>query len=248
MTTHGGGFRRKGDTQGRDGVHKTVDIELGADILGANRRIAEDNARLLAKAGVHSFDFMGSTGSGKTLLIEALIERLKGMGVRCAAITGDVAGDDDYRRLTAHGIRAANVNTDKDCHLDAHRVDHALEHLDLKGMDVLFVENVGNLVCPADFPLGTEKRIVMCSVTEGDDMIRKHPVIFMLADIVVINKVDLASAIEVDPQILVRDLLRIRPGAKYVLTDAKHGKGVDELLALMGIDRLTPRGNTCAQV
>jgi hydrogenase nickel incorporation protein HypB len=216
-------------------MHKTVDIALGADMLAANARIAEENLRLLRAKGIASFDFMGSIGSGKTLLIERMVDILKKKGRKAAAIAGDVAGDDDYSRYRKHGIPAVNVNTGKECHLDAHLIDHALEDLKLDDVEVLFVENVGNLVCPTDFPLGTDKRVVVISVTEGDDMVRKHPVIFSTADLIVINKVDLAKIIEVDPKILIRDARKIRPKAPIFLTNAKTGQGVPELMKAMGI-------------
>jgi hydrogenase nickel incorporation protein HypB len=216
-------------------MHKTVDIALGADMLAANARIAEENLKLLRAKGIASFDFMGSIGSGKTLLIERMVDILRKKGRKAAAIAGDVAGDDDYSRFRKHKIPAVNVNTGKECHLDAHLIDHALEDLKLDGLDVLFVENVGNLVCPTDFPLGTDKRVVVISVTEGDDMVRKHPVIFSLADLIVINKVDLAKIIEVDPKILVRDARKIRPKAPIFLTNAKSGQGVPDLMKAMGI-------------
>jgi hydrogenase nickel incorporation protein HypB len=223
---------------GGHSVHKVVDLELGVDILAANKRIAEENAGLLDKNGIKSFDFVGSIGSGKTLIIEAIIEELKKGpkgGPKVACVAGDVAGDDDYRRFKKHKVMAENLNTDKECHLDAHLVSHALEHLDLKKIDVLFIENVGNLVCPTDFPLGVQKRILVISVTEGDDMVRKHPVIFRLSDIIVINKVDLAKIMEVDPKGLVRDAKTVRPDAKIFLTDARHGKGIKELMKAMGL-------------
>jgi hydrogenase nickel incorporation protein HypB len=114
-------------------------------------------------------------------------------------------------------------------------VDHALEKLDLGAIDVLFIENVGNLVCPADFPLGSRTRITMVSVTEGDDMVRKHPVLMGSSDILVINKVGLAGIMEVDPDILKKDANRICPHVPVVLTDAKLGTGLEELLSLMGL-------------
>jgi hydrogenase nickel incorporation protein HypB len=206
-----------------------VDVELGANILGANKRIADDNNAMLKSRGILSFDFVGSIGSGKTLIIEKMIEALKASGKRVGCIAGDVAGDDDYKRFVKRGAVAENVNTGKECHLDAHMVDHALEHLKLDGIDVLFIENVGNLVCPGDFPLGADKRVVVISVTEGDDMVRKHPLIFTIADVIVINKLDLASAVDVDPQVLVRDARNLNARAPVILTDAKHGAGLEEL-------------------
>ena len=209
-------------------------MELGANILGANKRIADDNHAHLKSHGIRSFDFVGSIGSGKTLIIEKMIEALKAGGKRVGCIAGDVAGDDDYKRFVKRGAVAENVNTGKECHLDAHMVDHALEHLKLDEMDVLFIENVGNLVCPGDFPLGADKRVVVISVTEGDDMVRKHPLIFTIADLIVINKIDLAGAVDVDPQILVRDARNLNSRAPVILTDAKHGSGMDELKQALG--------------
>lgn len=209
--------------------------EMEADILSANRKLAEQNRERLRKNGVVGIDFLGSIGSGKTLLIEQLSKILREKGLGVAAIAGDVAGDDDYTRFKKHGIEAVNINTGKECHLDAHLVEHALENLELKGIDVLFIENVGNLVCPADFPLGSEKRAVVISVTEGEDIVRKHPLIFSQADVIVINKVDLAQAIEVDPMVLVKDAKRINPNAEIILTDARHGKGLTELLMALEI-------------
>lgn len=211
-------------------MHKTVDIKLGADILEANSELANRNSLRLKEAGVKAFDFMGSIGSGKTLLLEGLIELLKEQDVRPGAIAGDVSGNDDYLRFKGHGIPVANINTDKDCHLDAHRIEHILEEFDLSMVDILFIENVGNLVCPADFPLGTEKRVVVISVTEGDDMVRKHPVIFGLADIIVVNKIDLAEVCEVDIDIIARDAAKVAPHTKLIMTDAKHRVGLDKLL------------------
>ena len=211
-------------------MHKVVTVDLEKDILSENRRIAEDNRKLLEEHGIVAFDFLGAIGSGKTLIIERLVDVLKKKGKRAAAIAGDVSGDDDYQRFVGHGIPAANVNTGKECHLDAHLVDHALEDLPLDDIDYLFVENVGNLVCPVDFPLGSHKRVVVVSVTEGDDMVRKHPAIFAFSDIIIINKIDLAEAMQVDPKIIERDANRINPGAEVVLMDARHGKGLEELV------------------
>jgi len=205
------------------------------DILAANRELAKENSALLKKFKVKSFDVMGAIGSGKTLLIEKIVDKLKAKGVSVAAIAGDVAGHDDYDRFVEHGIIGENISTGKECHLDAHLVEHALEKLPLDKIDVLFIENVGNLVCPLDFPLGTDKRMVVISVTEGDDMVRKHPRMFAFSDVVVINKIDLAGAMEVDPESLVKDVKKVNPKAKLILTDARHGKGIDELMRALGM-------------
>lgn len=216
-------------------MHKVVTVDLEKDILSENRRIAGEIRAHMDEHGVKVFDFLGAIGSGKTMIIERLIDMLKAKGKRCAAVAGDVSGDDDYQRFVSHGIPAANVNTGKECHLDAHLVDHALEELPLDDIDYLFIENVGNLVCPVDFPLGSHKRVVVISVTEGDDMVRKHPAIFAFSDVIVINKVDLAEAMEVDPKVLERDARRTNPGAKVIMMDARHGIGLEELANALGI-------------
>ncbi len=216
-------------------MHKTVDVDIGRDILDKNRELAKKNHDLLKAKNIASYDFVGSIGSGKTLLIENIIERLKEKGKRAGVIAGDVAGEEDYKRFREHSVPVVNLNTGKECHLDAHLIEHALEDLDVDGLDVLFIENVGNLVCPGDFPLGTDIRIVVVSVTEGDDMIKKHPVIFALSDIIVINKVDLAEAMEVDPTVLRNDAVALGTRAKVIETDAKHGQGIDELMGALGL-------------
>lgn len=216
-------------------MHKVVTVEVEKDILSANRRLADQNTALLDEHGIRSFDFLGAIGSGKTLIIERLIDQLKANGKRCAAIAGDVAGDDDFRRFESHGVPAANISTGKECHLDAHLVDHALEKLPLDELDYIFVENVGNLVCPVDFPLGSHVRVVVISVTEGDDMVRKHPAIFAFSDVIIINKTDLADAMHVDPQTLEDDARKVNPKAKIVRMDARRGEGMKELLSALGI-------------
>jgi hydrogenase nickel incorporation protein HypB len=205
----------------------------GEGILARQLDSAEANYKKLREHGIRSVSVLGAIGSGKTTLIERAIARLQGEGLRVGTIAADSAGDDDHRRFLAQGARSVNLNTQDDCHLDAHTVNHALDGLPLDELDVLFVENVGNLICPADFPLGTEREIVVISVTEGDDMV-KHPKIFAQTDLVVVNKVDLAAAVGVDPQRLVADYAAVNPHGKIVLTEAKSGRGVDEVLDLLG--------------
>jgi len=208
-------------------MHK-IDVTMGKNIFEENNRIAAGNTKQLKQHNITSVDLMGSIGSGKTLLIESMVEKLLGKK-RVGVIVGDVTGDSDYKRIKQHHVPVVNLNTGKECHLDAHLVDHALDEMDIATIDVLFIENIGNLVCPADFALGCDKRGVVISVTEGDDMVRKHPLIFQIADFVVINKIDLAEYMEVDIDVLLHDLQRIAP-KKHFLTDAKHDKGVDELV------------------
>ncbi len=219
-------------------MHKMVELSVEKSLLAANEKLARENLHDLEHHNVRAVDFMGSIGSGKTLIIENLIDMIKRQGKSCGVISGDVSGNDDYLRFLRHTgkDKVVNVNTGKDCHLDAHRVEHSFEDLALDDIDFLFIENVGNLVCPADFPLGTHKRVVVISTTEGDDMIRKHPVIMAFANIIVINKVDLAEYVDVDIEVLKRDAARVNPDAPLILADAKHGTGLDELLEAISKD------------
>ncbi|KAA0002577.1 MAG: hydrogenase nickel incorporation protein HypB [Thermoplasmata archaeon] len=208
-------------------MHK-VDVSLGKDLFEENRKIAGRIKNLLKEKNITSIDFMGSIGSGKTLIIERLIEKLIGKK-KVGVIVGDVTGDDDYKRIKKYNIPVTNINTGKECHLDAHLIEHALENFDLDEIDILFIENIGNLVCPADFMLGSDRRGVIISVTEGDDMVRKHPLIFQVSDFIIINKIDLVNYMDIDMDKILQDIKRISP-KKVFLTDAKHDKGIDELL------------------
>ncbi len=208
----------------------------GEDILKRQLELAEGNRTQLEAAGVTAISVMGAIGSGKTSLIERMIDRLSACGMRVGTIAADSAGDDDHRRFLSHGADSVNLNTQDDCHLDAHVVDHAMEHLPLANLDVLFIENVGNLICPADFPLGAAREVVVVSTTEGDDMVRKHPKIFAQTDVLVLNKIDLADAVDVDPQRVVSDYAKVNPHGTAVLTDAKHEVGLDELQTALGLE------------
>jgi hydrogenase nickel incorporation protein HypB len=214
-------------------MHKTVTVDMAESVLEENRELARRNRSKLKDHNVRAFDFLGAVGSGKTLLIERLSDLLKARGMAVGAIAGDVAGDDDHRRFLAKDIASENLNTGKECHLDAHLVGHALDHMDLDSVDLLFIENVGNLVCPADFPLGAELRVVVISTTEGDDTVRKHPLIFRDADICVLNKMDLAGPVGVDTDVIERDFRILNRHAPFVRTNAKTGEGVDRLLEVL---------------
>lgn len=207
-----------------------IDISIEKDIFSANRNLADANAAHLSAHGVRAFDLLGGIGSGKTALIEKIVPKLLNKGLKAAAIAGDVYGDDDFRRIVALGIPAENVNTGKECHLDAHMIEHALDHLPLNEIDLLFIENVGNMVCPTDFELGAEKRIVVVSSTEGDDVVNKHPMMFRGCSIGVLNKIDLAEAVGADLVRMEHDMRRYNPAMKIFRTNMKTGEGVDALL------------------
>ena len=207
-----------------------IDVHVEKDIYEANNRIADANAGLLKSHGIRAFDLLGAIGSGKTATIERLAPLMQERGLRVGAIAGDVYGDDDFRRIVALGVPAYNANTGKECHLDAHLVEHGIEHLPLDDIDILFIENVGNMICPTDFRLGAEKRIVVVSSTEGDDVVSKHPMMFRGSTIGVINKVDLAGFVGANLDRMEQDMRRYNPEIQIFRTNMKTGEGVEALL------------------
>jgi len=208
----------------------------GEEILARQLELGDENYRRLRESGVRAISVLGAIGSGKTTLIERLMDRASASGLKVGAIAADSAGDDDHRRFLARGAASINLNTQDDCHLDAQTVGHAMEQLPLAELDLLFIENGGNLICPAGFPLGAEVEAVVISVTEGDDMVRKHPKIFAQTDVVVINKTDLAVAVGVDPQRIVSDYAAINPHGRAILTDARHQQGIEDLMVALGME------------
>jgi len=212
-------------------LHKVEEVDVMENLIEANRRLAEDVRRLLEDHGIKGIEVMGSIGSGKTALVEELIKR--NPDVSFAVLAGDVVSDYDKERYRKLNVPVVGLNTGRECHLDAHLVEHGLEHLseevDLNDVDVLFVENVGNLVCPTDFPLGMHERVLVVSATEGEDVIPKHPAIVKAADVIVVNKIDLAEACGVDVDALVEAAEEINPSADVFAVSVKTGEGLEGL-------------------
>jgi hydrogenase nickel incorporation protein HypB len=206
------------------------------DVLKENSKVANENYRLLKEHKIRSVDFMGSIGAGKTALIIKLAEKLRAKGVRVCAIAGDVTGVDDYSRFEKSGLKAFNCNTGHECHLDANLVRKSLREIDLDQYDVVLIENVGNLVCPADFPLGTDYRVVVISTTEGDDMVRKHHDIFLHSDIAILNKMDICDAVGVDPEVIADDYRKLTGGLKEIYKcSVKKDEGLDEIIKALNL-------------
>ena len=211
------------------GEEVTLEIEPGMDILEVNKQLAQKNMELLREDNVRAIDIMGSIGAGKTSLIEKLVQALK-QKYRIAVFKGDLTTTIDAERIGRHGVQVLTINTGRECHLDANVVARAVERISLEDIDLLFIENVGNLICPAEFPLGTEKRVVVVSVTEGPYMVVKHPFTFMNADVTVINKKDLAEIMKIDTEQLKKQVKEIKPDVKVAVTNALSGEGVEELI------------------
>ncbi|MCX8205138.1 MAG: hydrogenase nickel incorporation protein HypB [Candidatus Nezhaarchaeota archaeon] len=216
------------------GEGEVLDVELEEDYLRRNKELAEQNRRLADSLGVRVIDVMGSVGSGKTTLIESVVPRLKDR-YRVGIIAGDLTTTIDADRLARLGVPTIQVNTGRECHLDANLVAKALARLDLARLDLVFIENVGNLICPADFELGAHQRVVVFSVTEGPYVVAKHPAIFASADLAVLNKVDLAEAMEVDPDLLLNEVKRLKPSIKAIKASLKKGVGVGEIIEALGL-------------
>jgi hydrogenase nickel incorporation protein HypB len=208
---------------------EVLDIELEEDFIKANERMAELNRRIFDRSGVKVIDFMGSIGSGKTSIIEKLVEALKGK-YKIGVIAGDTATAIDAERVSRHGVSSIQINTGRECHLDAPLVRKASKKLLREGVNLIFIENVGNLICPAEFPLGAHKRTVVVSVTEGEYMIKKKQDIFRVAEVGIINKKDMAGYMEIDINELVKDAHNANPKMKVVVTSAKKGEGIKELI------------------
>jgi hydrogenase nickel incorporation protein HypB len=184
-----------GCSAGHTHAKDTETIEVLGRLLDANDRAAGHNCEHFDDHRVVAFNIMSSPGAGKTALLEATIEALK-PDFRIAVIEGDLETDNDARRIRAHGVPAVQITTGGACHLDARMVHEALHDLRLRDLDIVFIENVGNLVCPASFDLGQHRNIVLLSATEGDDKPAKYPVIFRAADLVLLTKMDLAPVLE----------------------------------------------------
>lgn len=209
-------------------MHKVADIEVQKNIMDANRKLADKNRENFEDNGIYCVDFVGAIGSGKTTLIEEFIDNTD---YKVGVIAGDVISEFDAGRIEKHNVPVVGLNTGKECHLDAHLVKHGVADLPLEDIDVLIIENVGNLICPVDFELGSHMRIVVVSVTEGDDTVEKHPLIFQGSDLIVINKIDLAEAVGADTEKMIADAKALNPDVEVIKSNLKDGEGLDEIIA-----------------
>jgi hydrogenase nickel incorporation protein HypB len=201
-------------------------IEVESDILAKNDALALGNRRVLRALGGYAVNLVSSPGSGKTSLLVKTIEQLGATPL--AVIEGDQQTENDADRIRATGAPAIQVNTGKGCHLDAHMVGHAMDHLDLKPGAFLFIENVGNLVCPAAFDLGEDAKVAILSVTEGEDKPLKYPDMFTAAKLAILNKVDLAPYTDADLDAYEANLKRINPLIEVLRVSARTGEGMED--------------------
>jgi hydrogenase nickel incorporation protein HypB len=205
-------------------------VEVRRSVLKANDLIAAELRDRFERAGVCVVSLVSSPGSGKTAFLEKTLTLLRARGRRTSALVGDLATDNDAARLARSGAPVKQIVTGTICHLDASMVRSALEGWDLNDLDFLFIENVGNLVCPASYDLGERSRVVLMSVTEGEDKPLKYPTIFNSADLAVITKADLAEAVEFDLEAATRSINTVRPGMDIRIVSAKTGQGMNDLI------------------
>jgi hydrogenase nickel incorporation protein HypB len=215
-------------------------VEVRQNVFKQNDLLARGLRERFERAGVFVLSLVSSPGAGKTALLERVLSQLGGR-YRVAALVGDLATDNDAARLARSGAPVKQITTGTVCHLDAAMVDAALADWDLGELDFLFIENVGNLVCPASYDLGEALRCVMMSVTEGEDKPLKYPTIFNTADLAVITKIDLAGAVEFDWSAAERSVQSVRPGLPTLAVSVKTGVGVNEYIAYLESRRAVVR-------
>jgi hydrogenase nickel incorporation protein HypB len=219
-------------------MHRTaVKKVVQENVLDANDTLARANRDSFDRAGTYTINMMSSPGAGKTALLERTLERLRGR-LRLGVLEGDVQTTLDADRLARFHIPLVQVNTDPgfggECHLDANMVRSGLGELPLDDIDVLIIENVGNLVCPAEFRVGEDVRVMVYSVTEGEEKPLKYPLMFRSADLVLVNKVDLLEHLDFDLEQFLGNLDAVNPGVRTILTSARTGQGVDEWCDWLG--------------
>jgi len=219
-------------------MHRTaVKKVVLENVLDANDTLARANRDMFDRAETYTINMMSSPGAGKTALLERTLERLRNQ-LRLGVLEGDVQTTLDADRLARFHIPLVQVNTDPgfggECHLDANMVRSGLGELPLEDMDILIIENVGNLVCPAEFRVGEDSRVMVYSVTEGEEKPLKYPLMFRSADLVLVNKVDLLEHLDFDLEQFLGNLDAVNPGVKTILTSARTGQGVDEWCDWLG--------------
>ena len=204
-----------------------MEIKVLKDILGANEQIAERNRRLLDSKRVFAINLMSSPGAGKTSLILETIRRLRGK-FRLGVIEGDISSSLDAEKISEEKVLVIQINTGGECHLDANMANRALENLDLEDIDLLLIENVGNLICPGEFELGVHKKVLILSTPEGDDKIYKYPLMFHIADVILINKIDLLPYVRFELENFCKAVEGINQKAKIFQISCATQQGIED--------------------
>lgn len=220
----------EGDKQTHDHRHSHKKVDLNVDILHKNNRYAEENRAFFADKGLFVVNLISSPGSGKTSLLEQLASVL---GSEMAVIEGDIQTRRDAQRVIRAGSRAHQIETGGACHLDAHSIAHAIDHIDLHGVKLLVIENVGNLVCPSTYDLGEDLKIGILSLPEGDDKVLKYPALFSRIGALIINKIDLAPYLDFDMQKAINECRSLNRTFQTFKVSSKTAEGMDGLIAFL---------------
>jgi hydrogenase nickel incorporation protein HypB len=209
-------------------------IDTKKEVERQNDLLAEKMNEELVKNNIKSVDVVGAIGAGKTALLEKISEKLSNK-YRILVVCGDITTRVDADRIEKHNVETIQINTGRECALNAYHIHQIIKNKDLNDYDLIFVENVGNLICPSDFQLGTDKRITVVSITEGEWVIEKHPMLFKMSDVAVINKIDLKERLGTNIEKMVTDAKRINPNIEVITTSSKTGENIDELISLLNL-------------
>ncbi len=215
--------------------------EIRDDVINTKMEVQKDNDLLAKKINeelvsnnIKSVDIVGAIGAGKTALLEKMVEKLSSK-YRILVICGDITTRVDADRIEKHNVETIQINTGRDCALNAYHIHKIINNRDLKDYDLIFVENVGNLICPSDFQLGTDQRITVVSITEGEWVIEKHPLLFKMSKIAVINKIDLKERLGTNVEKMINDAKKINPHIEVITTSGKTGENINELISLLNL-------------
>jgi hydrogenase nickel incorporation protein HypB len=217
-------------TQNKEGFSKI--IELNEDLIANNDRLAAENKEAFKAKNIRSFDVVGAIGAGKTSILEEIIKSITHSEkdkINVLVINGDVATRIDADRIEECGAKTIQINTARECALNSYHISQVIKNINIDPFDMVFIENVGNLICPSDFILGVERRIVVVSITEGEWVVKKHPLLFKMSDVAVINKIDLLDIMDVDLDEMVHDAKEINPNLQIFTTSARTGENIDKL-------------------
>ena len=222
-----------------------MEVSVLRNVLDANDLIAVENRRVFDANGCFVVNLMSAPGSGKTSILERTLRGLDGRR-KAGVIEGDVLGTLDADRLAPLGVPVVQINTDPhfggECHLDARMIRNALDQLKLEGLEIVFIENVGNLVCPAEFRVGEDRKVMVLSVAEGDDKPLKYPLMFRVSNLLLLNKVDLEGHVEFDSARFRANVARVNPGLPVIELSARTGQGIDAWLAWLEAEAAVAKG------
>ena len=216
----------------RDDIRDEV-IETKKAVEKDNNLLADRIHQIFLDNNIKSFDIVGAIGAGKTALLEKIAERLTPK-FRMLVICGDITTRVDADRIEKYNAETIQINTGRECALNAYHIHQIIKNKDLQNYDVIFIENVGNLICPSEFVLGTDKRITVVSITEGEWVVEKHPMLFKMSDIAVINKIDLKERLGTNVEKMITDAKNFNPEIEVITTSAKTGENIDKLMELLG--------------